>query len=66
MVNLVQGILAECNKCRNLLKQYDEIGAAGVFGKAMISGAIREAEAALGSGDVVRMLATYKALKGCE
>jgi hypothetical protein len=66
-MNLVEGILVECKRVREVLvPAYESIGPVGSFGKAMILADLAEAEAALGSGDVVRMVAAYKALKGCQ
>lgn len=51
-------------RCRNLLKLYEEIGVAGAFAAAFIRLALREAEQAAASGDVVRMLLACEELKG--
>ena len=66
MENLVEGIQRECNRCRELVEDYKSIGTAGVFGRAMIEADIREGEAAIASGDVVRCVAAYKALQKCQ
>jgi len=65
-VNLIEGIQQQCNRCRELIQQYESIGPAGVFGAAMIRGDIKDAEDAIASGDVVEMLRAYKILEGCE
>lgn len=64
-MNLVDGILQECTRCRELLTAYAEIGPAGRFGHAMIADAIRQGEAAIASGDAVECLAAYKRLQDC-
>lgn len=64
--NMIDGIQGQCNRCRELITHYDAIGPAGAFGKAMTQRDITEAEAAIASGDVVRMLRAYKALEGCQ
>lgn len=64
--NLIEGLQEEMNRCRELLKQYEEIGPAGAFGKAAIQQRIKAAEASIASGDVVDMLRQYEALKGCQ
>jgi hypothetical protein len=66
MKNLVEGIQDECKRCCTLVGHYEKIGPVGVFGKAMIEADIREGESALASGDVVRMIQAFAALKGCE
>lgn len=63
--NLIDGLFRQMNRCRELVKTYEEIGAAGMFGKTMIEQAIKNAEAAIRSGDVVEMVIAYKALEGC-
>lgn len=64
-MNLVEGIQAEMNRCRELADEYRAIPT-GQFGLAMILADIREGEAALASGDVIRMLKAYDALQNCE
>lgn len=66
MENLVEGLLRQMNRCRELIKHYDEIGPAGTFGKTMIEQDIKNAEKAMGGGDLVEMIAAYKALEGCQ
>ena len=53
-------------RLRELIKQYEELGPAGMFGKAMIEADLREADEAAMSGDIVRIVAAYQAMKGCE
>ena len=66
MENLIEGIQSECNRVRELLPEYEAIGAAGQFGLLMLKADIAEGEAAIASGDVVRMVGALKALQGCE
>lgn len=63
--NIIEGIQKQTERCRELVKLYEEIPT-GVFGKTMILADIREGEAAIASGDVVRMIAAFKALEGCQ
>lgn len=44
----------------------DYLGPVGQFGKAMIELDLREADEAMASGDIVRIVAAYEAMKGCE
>ena len=62
----MEGLFSQMNRCRELLKHYEEIGPVGKFGHAMISQDIKRAEEAIQSGDVVKMAEAYKALEGCE
>lgn len=65
-VNLIEGIQAECNRLREMLPAYKELGPIGAFGHAVLSIAITEGEAAIASGDVVRMARSLAELKECE
>jgi hypothetical protein len=66
MANIIEGIQTQCDRCRELVTQYEQIGPVGAFGKLMIERDITEGEAAIASGDVVRMVQAYKALEGCK
>jgi hypothetical protein len=67
MPNLVEGLLEQMNRCRELAIQYDALpDNVGAFGAAMIKQDIENAEKAMSSGDTVEMLRCYEALKGCE
>jgi len=65
-VNLIEGIQAEQNRVRELLKEYDILGPTGVFGTMMLEQAIQHGDKSIASGDVVDMLAAHAELKGCE
>ena len=64
-MNLVEGIQDQCNRTRELKTAYDAIPT-GAFGGAFITAAIKEGEAAIASGDVIRMLSAYKKLESVE
>lgn len=53
-------------RVRGLLAAYRSIGPAGQFGVAMIEADLKEADEAQASGDIVRILRAYQALKECE
>ncbi len=53
-------------RCRELLKVYHEIGPHGRFAAAMLEASLREADQALASGDIVRILQAYQRLRGHE
>lgn len=65
MDNLMDGLLKELNRCRELKLMYDEIPT-GKFGSIMIQRAIDGGEKAIAENDVVKMLASYKELKECQ
>jgi hypothetical protein len=64
--NLVEAVLHEAQRCRELLRAYEDIGPAGGFGAVIIREGIARAERALGEGDVVELLEVYKELRGFE
>jgi hypothetical protein len=66
VMNLIEGIQAECNRVRDILPHYEMLGRVGQFGAVMLRAAIVEGEAAIASGDVVRMLRALDGLKGCK
>lgn len=53
-------------RARELLTEYHKIGPAGKFGVYMIEQALRRADAALASGDVVEIVKSYQELRGLE
>lgn len=61
--NLMDGLFKEMNRCREVLKQYEEIGKPGIFGATMIKRSIELAEISIKENDVVKMLAAYQDLK---
>jgi hypothetical protein len=66
MPNLIEGVLAECNRVRGIVPYYEEIGPAGAIGAALLKAAIAEGEAAIASGDLLRMIRAFRALQDCE
>lgn len=60
--NLMDGLLQELNRAREIKKLYDEIPE-GRFGSVMIQREISRTEAAIVSGDVVEMLSCYATLQ---
>lgn len=53
-------------RCREVLAQYKELGPSGVLGGVLIEATLCEADAAMASGDIVRILRAYKAMQGVE
>lgn len=64
-VSLVEAFPAEQERVRDLLSVYETIPTGG-FGAMMIRDALKRAEQAAASGDVVAMLRSYEELKGCK
>jgi len=63
MANIIEGIQAEVERNRELLKAYQGIGPNGAFGATMIKQNIIDAEAAVAHGDTVEMLRQFQSLK---
>lgn len=63
--NLMDGLLYEMNRCRELKKMYDEIPQ-GKFGAIMIQRSIDAGEQSIRENDVIKMLQAYSSLKECE
>lgn len=63
MTTLAQALPQEQARVREILGHYKELGPVGMFGAAMIEIDLREADAAVMSGDVVRMIQAYEKLK---
>lgn len=64
--SLGEALPLEQARCREVLVEYRKIGPAGSFGAAMIELALRRADQATISGDIVGMLQAYEELKGIE
>jgi hypothetical protein len=64
--SLAEALPQEQARVREILGHYKEIGPAGMFGAAFIEADLREADQAVMSGDVVRMIRAYEKLKGIE
>jgi len=64
--SLAEALPQEMARVREVLGLYKQIGPAGIFGAAMIEQDLREADQAVMSGDIVRMLRAYEALKEIE
>ena len=66
MANLIEGLLEEMNRVRELIKEYESLpDNAGWFGSNMMKAAIKQAEDAMAKGDVVAELKAYQELKDC-
>ena len=65
MMNLAEALAKEIERNRELLKLYQGIPT-GAFGAAMINHDIKVAVEALASGDIVKIVQAYDAMKGNE
>lgn len=65
-ISLADAFPLEQQRVRELLVEYEKLGPVGTFGAAVLRLALQEADAAAMSGDVVRMLSAYQALKECQ
>jgi hypothetical protein len=66
MPNLIEGLIEQMNRCRELIKMAEEIGPPGAFAKCVYESAIKNAEKAMAGGDVIEMAQAYKQLENCE
>ena len=64
--SLAEALPREQARVREVLGYYKAAGPAGMFGAAMIEVDLREADAAIMSGDLARMIRAYSKLKEIE
>lgn len=64
--SLGEALPKELKRCRELLEIYHDLGSVGIFGHTAISVCMDEAESAMISGDLPRMIVAYERLKGCK
>jgi hypothetical protein len=65
MANIAEALAKEIERNRELLEEYKKIPT-GVFGAMMIDLDIKNAVEALASGDVIKILEAYEAMKDNE
>ena len=65
-LTLPDAIRQEMQRCRELIATYDEVGPVGNFARVAIGEAVRQAEAAVASGDVVAMIDSLRTMQRCE
>lgn len=53
-------------RVRELIGEYRRIGPAGTFGAMMLEQTLRNADAAMASGDVIAILRSYEEMKQCQ
>lgn len=66
--NLMDGLLSEMNRVREIIKEYEmpELKGAGIFAATMMKQSIAKAENSIRSNDVIKMLRAYSELKEYE
>lgn len=64
MGSLIEGLMGEMSRNRELMREYDAIGPMGRFGALMIKRDIEDAEKAVAEGDVVQELKMFEKLRG--
>lgn len=64
-MNLIEGLMAQMERNREILTYYDAIPQ-GVFGATMIRKAITTAERAIATGDTVAMVKAFKELESTK
>lgn len=65
-MNLIEGIQAELDRVRELIRVYKTLGPAASFAIMMHEQAILLAEKAIADQDTVAMVRAFKTLQGCE
>jgi hypothetical protein len=67
MKNLMEGLLSEISRAKDILQEYERIpNGAGKIGAAMIIIQIKKAEKSIIENDVIKMLSCYESLKNIE
>lgn len=64
--SLADALPEEQARCRELLRIYREVGPSGRFAAMVVEQALRRADRAAASQDVVAMISAYKELKELE
>lgn len=66
MADLQTDLNNEIARCEDLLKQYEAIGPAGMFGATLLRHNIADAKVAVAKGDLARMASCYLTLQDME
>lgn len=66
--NLMEGIIDEMNRVREIIKEYEHpaLNGAGNLAAAFMKYDIKEAEKSMSKGDVIQMMVMYDKLKSYE
>lgn len=65
--NLMDGLLEEMNRVRELIAEYKSLpNGVGMIGAGLMAVNIRMAEKAISNNDVIEMVVQYEKLKSCE
>lgn len=68
MENLMDGLLSEMNRVREIIKEYEvrELGGAGDMAAAFMKGTIKYAEQSISEGNTIKIMVAYEKLKEYE
>lgn len=66
MASLAEEYPQEQERCRTLLKAYNDIGPPGKFGHAAISAVLKRADEAVAQQDTVEMIRCFGEMQGCK
>ncbi len=67
MVNLIESLMSEMNRVREVITLYESIpGGAGMFAAALMRIQIQNAEKAIAEGDTIQMMVSYTGLTEIE
>lgn len=66
-MNIIEGLHSEMDRVREIIKEYDSVpNNAGAFASGMMKQSIKNAEAAIATGDTIGMMKCYDDLKEYE
>lgn len=65
-LSLGEALPKEIERCEELVKQYEQLGFIGMFGRLVISHDIKLARDAIADNDIARMVICYQILKACK
>lgn len=68
MENLIEGLISEMNRVRDVIKEYEHpaLKGAGMLAATLMKIDIQNAEIAISQGDTIRMMVCYSKLKEIE
>lgn len=64
--NLMDGLLSEILRVKEIQVEYKAIGPPGMFASALMEISLKKAQEAIAENDVIQMLSAYKDLKEYE
>ena len=63
--NLMDGLMSEINRVREIIKEYEHpsLNGAGLLAASIMKSEIQQAEEAIKEGDAIKMIVAYRTLK---